>query len=201
MRTRFDAAGRVLVDSPGGAIVDVGPRGFTTLAVFARPLALGVPIEQLEVDERGSADFVPTMSVINMSIEEGAVVPRTPTGVRRGAGPIRWSMRACSTTAGGQVSAVLSGPFEINKDVGSNRTAASSCSELPWPRSSPGTRSLRSVIIRRRHADGADAGHQPSLVLSRWRASHRLVVEDSPDPADFGGCPDRRGTSVAILTG
>jgi hypothetical protein len=27
-------------------------------------------------------------------------------------------MRACSTTAGGQVSAVLSGPFEINEDVG-----------------------------------------------------------------------------------
>ena len=32
IRARFDAVGHVLVDSPGGTIVDVGPRGFATLA-------------------------------------------------------------------------------------------------------------------------------------------------------------------------
>ena len=37
--------------------------------------ALGDAIERLEADERSSTDFVPTMSVINMLIEEGALVP------------------------------------------------------------------------------------------------------------------------------
>ena len=34
IRARFDAVGHVLVDSPGGTIVDVGPRGFATLALL-----------------------------------------------------------------------------------------------------------------------------------------------------------------------
>ena len=40
IRARFDAVGHVPVDSPGGTIVDVGPRGFATLALLraaARP--------------------------------------------------------------------------------------------------------------------------------------------------------------------
>jgi precorrin-6B methylase 2 len=76
VRTRLDAVGHVLLDAPDGTIIDLGPKGFATLSMFARPLSLGAAIEQLESDSNGSTDFVPTMSVINMLIEEGALVPR-----------------------------------------------------------------------------------------------------------------------------
>ena len=83
IRTRLDAAGHVLVDAPDGTIIDAGPKGFATLSMFARPLSLGAAIERLENSRNGSTDFVPTLSVINMLIEEGALVPpdadRIPT--------------------------------------------------------------------------------------------------------------------------
>ncbi|HUO71634.1 MAG TPA: 50S ribosomal protein L11 methyltransferase [Solirubrobacteraceae bacterium] len=83
IRTRLNAAGHVLIDAPDGTIIDAGPNGFATLSIFARPLRLGAAIERLEKDGGGSTDFVPTMSVINMLIEEGALVPldadRVPT--------------------------------------------------------------------------------------------------------------------------
>jgi predicted RNA methylase len=83
VRTRLDAAGHVLIDAPDGTIIDAGPNGFATLSMFARPLSLGAAIERLENNRDGSTDFVPTMSVINMLIEEGALVPpdlaRVPT--------------------------------------------------------------------------------------------------------------------------
>jgi len=60
---------------PDGAIVDVGPRGFAALAMFARPLALGEAIGRLEGGECTETDFLPTVSVINMLIDEGALVP------------------------------------------------------------------------------------------------------------------------------
>ena len=64
IRTRLDAAGHVLLDSPDGAIVDLGPDGFETLALFARPLTLGDAIAHLEHGRRSSTDFLPTMSVV-----------------------------------------------------------------------------------------------------------------------------------------
>jgi precorrin-6B methylase 2 len=83
VRTRLDAAGHVLLDAPDGTIIDLGPKGFATLSMFARPFSLGAAIERLENDSNGSTDFVPTMSVINMLLEEGALVPldagRVPT--------------------------------------------------------------------------------------------------------------------------
>ena len=83
IRTRLDAAGHVLVDAPDGSIIDAGPRGFATLSMFARPLSLGDALERLESSSNGSTDFVPTVSVINMLIEDGALVrldaDRTPT--------------------------------------------------------------------------------------------------------------------------
>jgi Ribosomal protein L11 methyltransferase (PrmA) len=72
-RTRFDAARHVLLDAPDGTVVDLGPRGYTTLSLFAYPLALGDAIERLEREAR-STDFAPTMNVLNMLIEEGALV-------------------------------------------------------------------------------------------------------------------------------
>ena len=82
IRTQVDAAGHVLLDSPDGTVIDVGPRGFATLALFSRPVTLGDVIERLEHEEAGSTDFVPTLSVINMLIEEGALV-----GFDAGRGP------------------------------------------------------------------------------------------------------------------
>ena len=67
-RTRLDAAGHVIVDSPAGTVVDIGPRGFAILSMFSRPLALGDALERLEAESGGSTDFAPTMSVINMLI-------------------------------------------------------------------------------------------------------------------------------------
>lgn len=74
IRTRCDAAGHVLVDSPVGTIIDIGPRGFAFLSLFSEPLTLGDAVQRLETDSGGSTDFAPTMSVINMLIEEGALV-------------------------------------------------------------------------------------------------------------------------------
>ncbi|HZE04797.1 MAG TPA: 50S ribosomal protein L11 methyltransferase [Solirubrobacteraceae bacterium] len=83
IRTRLDAAGHVLVDAPDGTIIDAGPKGFATLSMFARPLSLGSAIERLERNGNGSTEFLPTVGVINLLIEEGALVPqdvgRVPT--------------------------------------------------------------------------------------------------------------------------
>jgi protein arginine N-methyltransferase 1 len=70
----------VLVDAQDGTNVDIGPRGFGILSLFARPLALGDAIERLEGKDGVATDLVPTLSVINMLIEEGALV--TPGGQR-----------------------------------------------------------------------------------------------------------------------
>ncbi len=74
VRTRFDAAGHVLLDAPNGTIVDLGPRGFAALSLFSRPLTLGDAIDRLEGEGFSPTDFAPTMSVVNMLIEEGALV-------------------------------------------------------------------------------------------------------------------------------
>ncbi len=83
IRTRRDHAGHVLVDSPVGTIIDIGPRGFGILSLFSEPMRLGDAIEQLEREHAQSTDFAPIMSVLNMLIEESALVPhdaeRTPT--------------------------------------------------------------------------------------------------------------------------
>jgi hypothetical protein len=48
IRTRLDPSGHVIVDAPDGTIMDIGPRGFATLAMFARPLSLRAAIDRLE---------------------------------------------------------------------------------------------------------------------------------------------------------
>jgi protein arginine N-methyltransferase 1 len=73
-RTRLDAAGHVVVDSPAGTIVDIGPRGFAILSMFSRPLALGDALERLEAEFGGSTDFAPTINVVNMLIEENTLI-------------------------------------------------------------------------------------------------------------------------------
>ena len=75
VRTRLDPGGHVLVDSPDGTVVDAGPRGFRILSLFAPPLTLGEAIDRLEHAEDGATDLVPSLSVLNMLFEEGALVP------------------------------------------------------------------------------------------------------------------------------
>jgi protein arginine N-methyltransferase 1 len=82
-RTRLDAVGHVIIDSPVGTIIDIGPRGFTILSIFSRPLTLGEAIERLEAEFGGSTGFAPTMSVVNMLLEENTLIvsaaDRAPT--------------------------------------------------------------------------------------------------------------------------
>ncbi len=73
IRTRRDRAGHVLVDSIVGTIVDIGPRGFAVLAMFEEPIRLSDAIDRLERDS-APTDLAPTMSVLNMLIEEGALL-------------------------------------------------------------------------------------------------------------------------------
>ena len=74
IRTRWNAAGHVVVDSPVGTIIDIGPRGFGILSLFSQPRRLGEAIDRLEHEHRHSTDLAPTLSVLNMLIEESALV-------------------------------------------------------------------------------------------------------------------------------
>ena len=73
-RTRLDAAGHVIIDSPAGTIVDIGPRGFAILSTFSRPVTLVDALDRLEAEFGGSTEFAPSMSVVNMLIEENTLV-------------------------------------------------------------------------------------------------------------------------------
>ena len=75
MRTRFDTTGHVLVDAPDGTVVDIGPRGYALLSLFTQAVSLGDAIDRLEDgEETSSTDFAPALGVVNMLLEEGALV-------------------------------------------------------------------------------------------------------------------------------
>jgi predicted RNA methylase len=75
VRTRFDTTGHVLVDAPDGTVVDIGPRGYALLSLFAQAVSLGDAIDRLEDGEEvSSTDFAPALSVVNMLLEEGALI-------------------------------------------------------------------------------------------------------------------------------
>jgi hypothetical protein len=74
VRTRFDAAGHVLLDAPDGTIVDIGPRGYEILSLFSQPVALGTAIERLGRADRQATDVVPSLSIVNVLVQEGALV-------------------------------------------------------------------------------------------------------------------------------
>ena len=74
VRMRWDTTGHLLIDSPSGAVIDAGPRGLAIVSLFARPVRLEEAIDRLSGPEHGSADFAPTMGVVNVLLEEGALV-------------------------------------------------------------------------------------------------------------------------------
>ena len=81
LRARVNAAGHVLVDSPVGTIVDIGPRGFSILSVFSTPRRLDEAIDCIE-RELHATDFAPTINVINMLLEEQALLPTDASTTR-----------------------------------------------------------------------------------------------------------------------
>ena len=73
IRTRRDVAGHIIVDSPVGTTIDIGPKGFAVLSLFSQPRTLGDAIAHLEKTSRGTVDFAPTMGAINILIEESVL--------------------------------------------------------------------------------------------------------------------------------
>ena len=123
VRTRLDRAGHVLVDSPDGTIIDAGPKGFEILSLFVHPLALGDAIETIEHAENGATDLVPTLSVLNMLVEEGALVqPGRDRGPTRGwADPVEHARMLHDDRRTGDYIAALSAavrPGDIVLDLG-----------------------------------------------------------------------------------
>lgn len=78
IRTRRDAAGHIIVDSPVGTIVDIGPQGFAILSNFSEALTLGDAIANLEETSGGTTVFAPAMGAINALIEERVIVASGP---------------------------------------------------------------------------------------------------------------------------
>ena len=80
IRTRWNAAGHVVVDSPVGTIIDIGPRGFGILSLFSQPTRLGDAIDRLEHEHQHSTDLAPTLSVLNMlsTAEQDYAEPAPP---------------------------------------------------------------------------------------------------------------------------
>jgi protein arginine N-methyltransferase 1 len=123
VRTRFDRAGHVLLDSPNGTVVDLGPRGYATLSLFSQPVALGDAIDRLRHQEHSSTDFAPTMNVINMLLEEGDLLQSEPgRGPASGwADPVEHARMLHDDRRTGHYLAAISGavrPGDVVVDIG-----------------------------------------------------------------------------------
>jgi protein arginine N-methyltransferase 1 len=66
----------VLVDSPSGSVVDLGPRGYQLLALLSGPVALGTALERIE-SRLEATDVAPAVGVVNQLLEESALVLAT----------------------------------------------------------------------------------------------------------------------------
>jgi precorrin-6B methylase 2 len=75
LRTRVDAAGHVLVETPLGGIVDAGPMGHAILALFARPNNMSAATGQLKNGRASLVDLIPATATIVKLIEAGAIGP------------------------------------------------------------------------------------------------------------------------------
>jgi len=93
------------------------------LLLFSRPLTLGSAIQLLEDEHGGSTDFAPTMSVVNMLVEEGALVApqtgRPPTS--RWADPVEHARMLHDDRRTGDCLAALAAavqPGDVVVDIG-----------------------------------------------------------------------------------
>ena len=77
-RARYDGCRHVLVDSPGGAVVDAGPPGFALLSLFSRPTTFAAAIERAEVTPGLDRDLVVALGVVFSLVETGALEVSEP---------------------------------------------------------------------------------------------------------------------------
>ena len=138
VRTRFDAAGHVLLDAPNGTVVDLGPRGFTTLSLFSEPLALGEAIDRLEHDVPAT-DFAPAVNVINMLLDEGALVRSDADGEPTSgwADPVEHARMLHDDRRTHDYLAALAGPFDRVTSCSTSAPEAE-CSRSQRPGRGPG---------------------------------------------------------------
>ena len=78
LRVRLDGIGHVLVDTPVGAVVDLGPDGFSILALLSKPRSLRETLAALGAWPK------PAAGAVMQLVEAGAVADAGSLGVRRG---------------------------------------------------------------------------------------------------------------------
>jgi hypothetical protein len=74
LRTRVDAAGHVLVETPLGGIVDTGPDGLAILALFSRPRTAAEAMADLDSGLGRRPDLMPAKAAIVQLVTAGAIV-------------------------------------------------------------------------------------------------------------------------------
>jgi precorrin-6B methylase 2 len=84
LRTRIDAAGHVLIETPLGGIVDAGPYGLSILALFSRPRTVADAFATLESRAEPHPELMPAKATIVQLVDAGAVVEQQDRGVRFG---------------------------------------------------------------------------------------------------------------------
>ena len=207
VRTRLDAAGHVLVDAPDGTVIDLGPRGFATLSLFSRPLALGHAIDRLEAGERSATDFLPTLSVINMLIEEGALVrPGAGRGPTSGwADPVEHArMLHDHRRTGDYLAAVAEAvrPGDVVLDVGTGSgvlavAAARAGARRVYAVEASDIAEVAERRVRRQWRAGPDHPHSRLVSADRTTRAgrsarlgdHRQRTVRGGDPRDDARCP------------
>ena len=183
IRTRFDFTGHVLVDAPDGTVVDIGPRGYAILSFCSQPVTLGAAIDRLENGTSSSTDFVPTLSVINMLIEEGALIrPEQGSGPTSGwADPVEHARMLHDTRRTGDYLAAISAavrPGDVVLDIGTGSGVLAIASARA------GARRVYAV-------DASDIAEVSERVFAANRVQDRVTLVpgwsrtiDLPEPAD-----------------
>jgi protein arginine N-methyltransferase 1 len=121
VRARVDRGHHVVVETPNGTIIDLGPRGFDLLALFAEPVTLGDAVQRVDRDLRPGF-LMPTLGAIHMLIEEGALTPPGEAGGRRGwADPVEHARMLHDSRRTGDFIAAVAGtvrPGDVVVDIG-----------------------------------------------------------------------------------
>ena len=120
LRTRLDGSGHVLVDTPVGAVVDLGPDGFSILALLSQPHTLRETYAALAA--RPEMDLKPAATAVMQLVETGAVVDAGSLGMRIGwADPVEHARMLRDTRRTGAYIAAIEAavrPNDVVLDLG-----------------------------------------------------------------------------------